>query len=85
MPTDKHDPTDPFSQAFDSKFVESASVREASARQRADWAKNARRQVKISKAKRNSRATLGGYLEGVILLATLTVAIHFIRDYYFYV
>jgi hypothetical protein len=82
MAPDAADPNDPFSQIFDPKFVESASVREASARERAKWAKSTRRQVKISKAKRSATSAAGSYLGAALWLGGLTVAIYAIRDYY---
>lgn len=84
MAPDAGDPDDPFSQIFDPKFVESASVREASARERAKWAKNTRRQVKVSRTKRSASTAAGSYVGGAVLLGSLTVAIYVIRDYYFY-
>jgi hypothetical protein len=78
----RDEPDDPFSQIFDPKFVESAQVREASARERARWAKNTRRKVKVSKARRNAGAAVGSYAGGVLLLGGLTLAIYAIRDYY---
>jgi len=82
MAPDAADPDDPFTQIFDPKFVESASVREASARERARWAKNTRRQVKIARAKRSASSAVGSYLGGAMWLAGLTAAIYLIRDYY---
>ncbi len=80
MPPDRFDPDDPFSQVFDPKFVESAAVREASARERARWAKNTRRRVKVAKAKRGAVAAASSYLGGFILLGGLTALIYAVRE-----
>ncbi len=76
---DRPDPNDPFSQIFDPKFIESAAVREASAKERAKWAKNTRRRVKVSKAKRGATAAAGSYLGGAVLLGGLTAVIYLVR------
>jgi hypothetical protein len=80
MAPDRSDPNDPFSQIFDPKFVESASVREASARERARWAKQTRRRVKVAKAKRGALGALTSYLGGFVLLGGLTVLIYAVRQ-----
>ena len=79
---DRGDSDDPFSQIFDPSFIEDAQVREASARERAKWAKNTRRKVKTTRMKRNATAALGSYAGGVILLSGLTAAIFVIREHY---
>jgi hypothetical protein len=79
---DRPDPDDPFSQIFDPSFVESASVREASAKERARWAKSTRRQIKITKAKRSATAAAGSYVGGLVWLVGLTATIYVVRDYY---
>ncbi len=82
MSPDRPDPDDPFSQIFDPSFIESASVREASAKERAKWAKSTRRQVKITKAKRSAAVTAGSYVGGVVWIIGLTAIIYAVRDYY---
>ncbi len=76
------DADDPFSQIFDPNFVDSASVREASARERAKWAKSTRRQVKMSKAKRSATVAVGSYVGGFVWLAALSACIYAVRDHY---
>lgn len=82
MSPDRPDPDDPFSQIFDPRFVESASVREASAKERARWAKSTRRQVKIAKAKRSAAATVGSYVGGITWLIALSAVVWVVRDHY---
>jgi hypothetical protein len=82
QPPDAPDANDPFSQIFDPKFVESAAVREASARERAKWAKSTRRQVKMQRARRSAGSTFGSYTGGIVLIGTLSVVIFLVRDYY---